>query len=92
MNRFRPNLVIAGGEPYVEDTLERFAISGIAFRAVKPCGRCVVTTTDQETTERGVEPLRTLATYRKQGGEVMFGQNLVHLGTGRLTVGAPVLV
>jgi hypothetical protein len=92
MNRFRPNLVIAGGEPYVEDTLERFAISGIAFRAVKPCGRCVVTTTDQETTERGVEPLRTLATYRKQGGEVMLGQNLVHLGTGRLTVGAPVLV
>ncbi len=92
MNRFRPNLVIAGDEPYVEDTLERFALNGIAFRAVKPCGRCVVTTTDQETTERGIEPLRTLATYRKQGGEVMFGQNLVHLGTGRLTVGVPVLV
>ena len=52
----------------------------------------MVTTTDQETTERGVEPLRTLATYRKQDGEVMFGQNAVHLGTGRLTVGAPVLV
>jgi hypothetical protein len=92
MNRFRPNLVIAGGEPYIEDTLERFDIGGIAFRAVKPCGRCVVTTTDQETTERGVEPLRTLATYRKEGGEVVFGQNVVHLGTGRLTVGAPVLV
>ena len=92
MNRFRPNLVIAGGAPYVEDTLERFTIGGIAFRAVKPCDRCVVTTTDQETTERGVEPLRTLATYRKEGGLVMFGQNVVHLGTGRLTVGAPLLV
>ena len=92
MNRFRPNLVIAGGEPYVEDTLDRFELGGIAFRAVKPCDRCVVTTTDQETTERGVEPLRTLATYRKQGGQVMFGQNVVHLGTGRLTVGAPLLV
>jgi hypothetical protein len=52
----------------------------------------VVTTTDQETTERGVEPLRTLATYRKVGGEVMFGQNVVHLGTGRLAVGEPLLV
>jgi uncharacterized protein YcbX len=92
MNRFRPNLVIAGGAPYVEDTLDRFEIGGITFHAVKPCGRCVVTTTDQETTERGVEPLRTLATYRKQDGEVMFGQNVVHLGTGRLTVGAPLLV
>ena len=92
MNRFRPNLVIAGGEPYVEDTLQEFAISGIAFRSVKPCDRCLVTTTDQETTERGVEPLRTLATYRKVGGQVMFGQNVVHLGTGRLTVGAPLLV
>lgn len=92
MNRFRPNLVIAGGEPYIEDALDRFEIDGLAFRVVKPCGRCVVTTTDQETTERGVEPLRTLATYRKEGGEVMFGQNVVHLGTGRLTVGAPLLV
>jgi uncharacterized protein YcbX len=92
MNRFRPNLVIAGGEPYVEDTLERFEIDGIRFRVVKPCDRCVVTTTDQETTERGVEPLRTLATYRKVDGLVMFGQNVVHLGTGRLSVGAPVLV
>ena len=92
MNRFRPNLVIAGGKPYVEDDLQRFAIGGIAFRAVKPCGRCVVTTTDQETTERGVEPLRTLATFRKEGGEVMFGQNVVHFGTGRLTVGAPLVV
>jgi uncharacterized protein YcbX len=92
MNRFRPNLVIAGGEPYVEDRLERFEAGGISFRVVKPCDRCLVTTTDQETTERSVEPLRTLATYRKVGGEVMFGQNVIHLGTGRLSVGAPLLV
>jgi uncharacterized protein YcbX len=48
----------------------------------------VVTTTDQETLARGVEPLRTLATYRKVGGGVMFGQNVVHEGTGQLIVGA----
>ncbi len=92
MNRFRPNLVIRGGSPYVEDSLDAFRLGGIAFRVVKPCDRCVVTTTDQETTERGVEPLRTLATFRKVGGEVMFGQNVVHLGTGRLSVGAPLLL
>jgi len=91
MNRFRPNLVIVGGDPYAEDRLRRFEIGGIGFRVVKPCGRCVVTTTDQETAERGVEPLRTLATYRRLEGEVMFGQNVVHRGTGRLRVGAPLL-
>jgi uncharacterized protein len=92
MNRFRPNLVIGGRGPYVEDSLGAFRLGEIEFRVVKPCDRCVVTTTDQETTERGVEPLRTLATYRKVGGEVMFGQNVIHLGTGRLSVGAPLLV
>jgi uncharacterized protein YcbX len=92
MNRFRPNLVIGGRGPYVEDSVGAFRLGEIEFRVVKPCDRCMVTTTDQETTERGVEPLRTLATYRKVGGEVMFGQNVIHLGTGRLSVGEPLLV
>jgi uncharacterized protein len=92
MNRFRPNLVVRGDSPYVEDALTAFRMGEIDFRVVKPCDRCMVTTTDQETTERGVEPLRTLATYRKVGGEVMFGQNVIHFGTGRLSVGAPLLV
>jgi uncharacterized protein YcbX len=59
---------------------------------VKPCDRCVVTTTDQTTGERGVEPLRTLATYRRSNGKVLFGQNVVHAGTGRLRVGDALLV
>ncbi len=84
MNRFRPNRVVAGGEPYQEDGWSRIEVGGIGLRVVKPCGRCLVTTTDQTTGERGKEPLRTLATYRKRGGEVMFGQNVVHEGQGRL--------
>jgi hypothetical protein len=36
---------------------------------------------------RGLEPLRMLATYRKRDGQLYFGQNLVHSGTGRLRVG-----
>jgi hypothetical protein len=87
MNRFRPNLVVAGGEPYAEDGWSRIEIGGVALRVVKPCGRCVTTTTDQATAARGLEPLRTLATYRKRDGQVMFGQNVVHEGTGRLCVG-----
>jgi uncharacterized protein YcbX len=90
MNRFRPNLVIRGVAAFGEDELAAFTIGEIGFRAVKPCDRCVVTTTDQETTERGVEPLRTLATFRKQDGKVYFGQNVVHQGTGRLAVGMAV--
>jgi uncharacterized protein YcbX len=87
MNRFRPNLVIAGGGPYLEDRLRDFCIGDMALRVVKPCARCVLTTTDQDTARRGPEPLRTLATYRKADGEVLFGQNVVHFGPGRLRVG-----
>ncbi|HEX2250245.1 MAG TPA: MOSC N-terminal beta barrel domain-containing protein, partial [Gemmatimonadales bacterium] len=92
MNRFRPNLVVAGGAPYQEDLWERIEINGIGIRVVKPCARCVVTTTDQVTAEQGREPLRTLATYRQISGKVMFGQNAVHERTGRLRVGDAVLV
>jgi uncharacterized protein YcbX len=92
MNRFRPNLVVAGGGPYAEDGWQRIEIGGIPIRVVKPCARCVVTTTDQATGERGKEPLRTLATYRNRGGEVMFGQNALHERPGRLGVGDPVVI
>ncbi len=92
MNRFRPNLVIAGGEPYGEDAMTAFRIGAIRFRVVKPCDRCVITTTDQATAERGPEPLRTLATYRQRDGKVLFGQKVVHDGTGRLRLGEPLLV
>ena len=92
MNRFRPNLVVTGAEPYAEDRWNQIEVGGIRLRIVKPCARCVVTTTDQTTAERGQEPLRTLARYRKSWGKVMFGQNAVHETVGRLRVGDPVLL
>jgi uncharacterized protein len=92
MNRFRPNLVVAGAQAYAEDEWRSIEIGAIPMRVVKPCGRCVVTTTDQATGERGKEPLRTLATYRNRGGEVMFGQNVIHEQQGRLSLGDPVRV
>ena len=89
MNRFRPNLVVAGAAPYAEDAWGRFRIGGVVFHGATRCGRCVIITTDQFTAARGPEPLRTLATYRRDaGGDVMFGRNLVHeTKTGRLSVG-----
>jgi len=96
MNRFRPNFVVSGCAPYEEDTWPRFRIGEVTFRAGGPCARCVMTTTDQETAERGKEPLRTLATYRRDAEDptdVNFGQNLIHeTKSGVLRVGDAVQV
>ncbi|GAB7187604.1 MOSC N-terminal beta barrel domain-containing protein [Kitasatospora sp. Ki12] len=78
MERFRPNVVIAGAEPWAEDGWRRIRIGGLTFKVVKPCGRCVITTTDQETGERrGKEPLRTLARHHRLLRKASFGQNLI---------------
>jgi uncharacterized protein YcbX len=94
MDRFRPNLVIAGCAPFAEDTWPRIRIGNVILRAGGPCARCIVTTTNQQTAERGKEPLRTLATYRRDSDDptdVNFGQNFIHeTKHGSLAVGAPV--
>ena len=82
MNRFRPNLVFTGGQPFEEDEWSDFNIGSVSFRGVKPCGRCSITTTDQETAERAAEPLKTLATFRSFGKKICFGQNVVWMGEG----------
>jgi uncharacterized protein YcbX len=92
MNRFRPNLVVAGCEPFAEDGWRTVRIDAVSLRVVKPCARCAITTVDQESAARGKEPLRTLATFRKRGTKVLFGQNLVHDETGVLRVGDTVEV
>lgn len=76
MNRFRPNLVVSGFNAHEEDKHFALQIGAVNFKAVKPCARCVITTIDQSTLEKGKEPLRTLSTYRKDGNKINFGQNL----------------
>lgn len=87
MNRFRPNIVIAGVAPYAEDGAREIKIDGVRFEPVKACTRCAITTTDQSRGERdGEEPLRTLRQYRfsRELKGVVFGQNLILLeGLGR---------
>lgn len=87
MDRFRPNLVIDGLEPFAEDGWARIRIGNTEFRVVKSCARCVVTTTDQQTGARGREPLLTLATFRRASGKVLFGENLIHDGCGPIRLG-----
>jgi uncharacterized protein len=92
MNRFRPNLVVEGCDPFAEDDWKMVRIGPITFRVVKPCARCAITTVDQTTAATGREPLRTLATFRREGKKVLFGQNLVHNATGTLRADDPLKV
>lgn len=87
MNRFRPNLVVSGAQPYAEDNWKQIRIGDMLFDLVKPCARCVTTTTDQHTAARGKEPLATLAKYRHSTSGALFGQNVIHAGPGTLRVG-----
>ena len=89
MTRFRPNLVVAGARPWAEDDWlgRRLQIGDVVFRAAKSCSRCVVTTIDQETGERGRQPLRMLGRHRRHGDGLLFGINLIpDIGAGQHAV------
>ncbi len=92
MNRFRPNLVVAGSDAFAEDHWQRISIGEAEFRVVKPCARCVIPTVDQSTGRfTGKEPLKTLARLRAardvypgtfgslglSAQDAVFGQNLI---------------
>lgn len=77
MTRFRPNVVVSGTAAWAEDDWSVLRIGGARFRAVKPCGRCVLTTVDPDAGEKGREPLATLARHRRVGKAIVFGTNLV---------------
>jgi uncharacterized protein YcbX len=82
MNRFRPNLVVADSESFAEDAWKKIRIGETVFHVVKPCARCVMTTIVQTTGEKqGVEPLKTLASFRipkrSVKKKILFGQNLI---------------
>jgi uncharacterized protein YcbX len=92
MTRFRPSVVVTGALPWAEDRWRRVRIGPVQFRVAKPCGRCVVTTTDQVTGERGRQPLTMLGRRRRFGPELVFGQNLIPDAGGVIRVGDPVEV
>ncbi len=97
MERFRPNIVVGGADAWAEDRWRAIRIGQTVLDLVKPCDRCVVTTTDQRTGERmGKEPLASLARIRKsadpQVSGVLFGWNVVVREAGGIAVGDAVAV
>ncbi|HEX9182803.1 MAG TPA: MOSC domain-containing protein [Burkholderiales bacterium] len=91
MNRFRPNIVVSGGAAFAEDGWARLRIGAADLVRVHDCGRCEVTTIDQEFgAVLGSEPLATLARTRLRGGEPVFGVRYCVERPGRVRVGDPV--
>ena len=85
MNRFRPNLVLDGLEPFAEDHIDTIRIGPVTLRLVKPCTRCIIPSRDQHTGEPDLDPLPVLRSFRfdPQLRGVTFGINaLIGAGEG----------
>ena len=92
VGRFRANVVVDGFPAFAEDDWKRLRLGAVDFRVAGPCGRCVMTTIDQESREGGKEPIRTLARHRRRDGWAWFGIQLVPETLGEIAVGDPVEV
>ncbi len=94
MRRFRPNLVLAGLQPFEEDRWRRFRVGEVEFLNLDGCSRCEFTTIDPETAERHPlgEPVKTLESYRQVDTGIYFGMNLMPISGGTLRVGDEVSV
>ena len=90
VERFRPNLVVTGAEPFAEDGWQRLRVGDVWFRRAKGVDRCVMTTISPADLTTGKEPIRTLARHRQWDGTTWFGIQLVPEGSGAVAVGAPV--
>ena len=94
--RFRPNIVIEGGAPFEEDHWRQIDVGAgaetITIDIVKPCARCSIISVNPMTGVQGIEPMRTLATFRRRGGDVFVGQNALPRAEGQIVTGAPVRV
>ena len=102
IQRFRPNVVIEGLDPFEEDLIDTLTIGApdsnpVVLQLVKPCTRCTITEVDPATGQHGAGLLQVLSLFRgdpKLGGAVTFGQNAIiseGLG-GMLKVGDPIEV
>lgn len=92
IERFRPNLVVEGADPFAEDTWTRVCIGDVVFRKAKPVDRCVMTTISLLDLTTGKEPIRTLARRRMWDHKTWFAVHLIPETTGQIAVGDRVLV
>ena len=93
MDRFRPNVVLAGLDAHDEDRVDLVRVDGGAegqmhLQPVKPCARCPIPNIDPATAQTGPLVGDTLRTYRRDkrlDGAVTFGMNaIVRQGAGQM--------
>ena len=88
MNRFRPNIVFDGIDPFEEDDWKKINIGEVVFKLVKSCPRCKMINVDPNTGKMDKnEPLLTLSSFRKFGSGVHFGVNMIAENYGKISVG-----
>ncbi|MDM0105191.1 MOSC N-terminal beta barrel domain-containing protein [Variovorax sp. J22R24] len=99
IERFRPNVVLAGIEAHDEDRVDTLHITTaegeVSLRPVKPCARCPIPDIDPATGTSSPEVGDMLRTYRSDprvNGAITFGMNAIVLEgvEHALRVGQPV--
>lgn len=67
MNRFRPNIVLSGGDSeFYENIWQNILIGNVLLHREKACGRCMIITLNQATAEIADNgPLKILAKYNR---------------------------
>lgn len=92
IERFRPNVVLAGVDAHDEDRVDLVRVDAqegeIHLQPVKPCSRCPIPDIDPATAESNPSVGDTLRTYRKDqrlDGAITFGMNaIVRQGAGQM--------
>jgi uncharacterized protein YcbX len=80
MDRFRPNLVVEGTDPFEEDYAASLRAGELVIKPVKPCARCPIPAIDQATGIPGPDPLDILQSWRAKAildGAVCVGMNCI---------------
>lgn len=87
--RFRPNIVYEGVTAFEEEDWKQIKIGSVILSQPRKCARCKIITLDPKTgADLGVEPLKTLSTYRKDGlNKVNFGMMWIPENKGIFRVG-----
>ena len=92
MERFRPNVVLAGFGAHDEDRVDMVRVDAgeheVHLQPVKPCSRCPIPNIDPATAQSSPTVSDTLQTYRQDarlGGAITFGMNaIVRQGVGQV--------
>lgn len=87
MERFRPNVVVAGSAVFAEREWQSLMHKDGMLDIRKPCQRCVIPTRNMDTLERETDVLDALKELCRIEGKILFGQNALVSGIQVLNIG-----